>query len=638
MTPAPRPARTRPGPAAPPRAAAAPVPRPHLAVDPWLWAALALVLLVVARSWGAAFGEPVADDFDHLRYTLLGHGGSWLDGGGSASFWRPLAYQGYYGLLHGVIMEHPAWISALHVGMLALATVLLFDLARERASGPVAFAVAGFPLLLEAVRALILVPVHIVDLGLFFASVVAWWCAARGWLWPALIALAAALLCKETAVATALMLPWLARVDGRHGRRVWLAACGFVLAGWAAAYLMVRHRLALELPHGLESQLGPAILWSPERYTWAIAGTLRALMSLPMRAEPREAWVLIAALLVLGFAVVRFAVDGGARARWRAVRGPVLAGLAWFGLASGTLLTVYPVWSPERVVYASLGLGLSLALTLAAANAWLPLALVALRVLTFALAPGAPATITRSAPERGAFVDFERLARLQWLMREARTTLRREFPVLPRGANVAMLHPPFMADYAAGDRALQVWYRDTTLRWVRWDQMEKTGARGLAGAMEFQEDERPPFRRVEPEALRLLFVAGDLDRAEHWQAALDTLARADAQQPDRAATHFVGRVHGLQAWCLGATGHLVEAESLARASLAISPENADGHLTLAALHNGRGEWNQSLAQLDTLLTWYPGYQAGVMMRQQVVERLRADPAAARAGAPPRSRP
>ncbi|MEQ1834124.1 MAG: hypothetical protein ABL977_13810 [Candidatus Eisenbacteria bacterium] len=614
------------------------MPRPHLTADPWLWAALALVLLVVGRAWGAAFGEPVADDFDHLRYALLGHGGSWFDGGGSASFWRPLAYQGYYGLLHDVIMVHPAWISALHVGLLALATVLLYDLVRDRASGREAFAVAGFPLLLEAVRALILVPVHIVDLGLFTASVVAWWCAARGWLWPALLALAAALLCKETAVATALLLPWLARTEARGGRRVWFAASALVVVVWAAAYLTVRHRFGLALPHGLESQLGPGVLWAPERYTWAIAGSLRALVSLPMRAESREPWVTVAVVLVLGFAVVRFAVDGGARARWRAVRGAALVGFAWFALATGTLLTVYPVWSPERVVYASLGLGLALGLTLAAANAWLPLALVLVRVITFALAPGAPEVVSRSAPERGAFVDFERLARLQRLMREARTTLRREFPVLPRGANVAMLHPPFMADYAGGDRALQVWYRDTTLRWVRWDQMEKTGARGLAGAMEFQEDERPPFRRVEPEALRLLFVAGALDRGEHWQAALDTLERAEARQADRAATHFVGRVLGLRAWCLGATGHLVQAESLARASLAIAPENADGHLTLAALHNGRSEWNQSLAQLDTLLTWYPDYQAGVMMRQQVVERLRADPAAARVGAPPRSRP
>jgi tetratricopeptide (TPR) repeat protein len=192
-----------------------------------------------------------------------------------------------------------------------------------------------------------------------------------------------------------------------------------------------------------------------------------------------------------------------------------------------------------------------------------------------------------------------------------------------------------MSDYASGDRALQVWYRDSTLRWVRWDDMEKSQARGLAGAMEFQEDATPPFRRIEPEALRLLFVAGALDRAQRWPAALDTLRRADALQADREAHHFVGRVLGLEAWCLGASGHVPEAEQVARQSVAVAPENADGHLTLAAVFNGRNQWNQSLAQLDTLLAWYPGYRAGVMMREEVVRRMREQGAApANPGMPP----
>jgi tetratricopeptide (TPR) repeat protein len=286
-------------------------------------------------------------------------------------------------------------------------------------------------------------------------------------------------------------------------------------------------------------------------------------------------------------------------------------------------------------VYASLGLGAALTVTLWAAHPALPWALVLLRLVTFLMAPGAPARVTRDAPQRGAFVDFERLARLQRLMVEARTTLRGEFPRLPHGAGVAMLHPPFMTDYAGGDRALQVWYRDSTLRWLRWEQMADAEARSLSGALEFQEATTPQFRRIEPEALRLLFVAGKLDHAENWRASLDSLRRADALQSDRSASHFLGRVYGLEAWCLGALGHLPEAERTARQSLAISTENADGHLTLAALYNGRNEWTQSLAQLDTLLGWYPNYQAAVMMRQGVVERIRAQGAPPAPLAPPR---
>ena len=594
----------------------------HGVAEPWLWVALLAVLLVFARSLGAPLGEPVADDFDHLHHALFAHDGSWLNAGGSGSFWRPLVYQGYYGLLHEVILTHPMWIAALHLAVYALCVVLLYDTARRHIPGPAAAVVASFPLLLESARALVLVPVHFVDLGLILFSVVAWRLADAGRLVPALAALLAALLCKETAVATALVLPWLARIPPGGSRRAWIVGSALLTAAWAVTYVLVRQNLALALPHGLEAQLSPRLFLEPARYVWAIAGSLRALVSLPMLAGARDGWVVGGTLLVLGAAGIQFVTRAPARARLWVRRRWVITGLAWFVLATGTLLSVYPVWSPERVVYASLGLGAALTVALWAAHPALPWALLALRLVTFMLAPAAPARVTRSAPDHGAFVDFERLARLQRLMYEARTTLKREFPELPQGSRVAMLHPPFMADYAGGDRALEVWYRDPTLRWLARDQMADAEARSLAGALEFQEQTTPQFRRIEPEALRLLFVAGKLNHGKHWQQAVDSLRRADTLQLDRSASHLLGRIYGLESWCLGGLGRLPEAERTARQSLAISPENADGHLTLSALYNGRNEWAQSLAQLDTLLAWYPNYQSAVMMRQDVVERMR----------------
>src|SRR5262249_29559525 len=151
-----------------------PAPLPPLARDPWLWAALSTLLLLVVRSLGAPLGEPVADDFDHLHHALFSHDHSWLGGGGSSSFWRPLAYEGYYGLLQSVIRTHPVWITVLHVGLLALVVVLLYDLFRRRLPRHAAACAADFVLLLEATRALVIVPVHFVDLGLIVFSVVAW--------------------------------------------------------------------------------------------------------------------------------------------------------------------------------------------------------------------------------------------------------------------------------------------------------------------------------------------------------------------------------------------------------------------------------------------------------------------------------
>src|SRR5262249_62316866 len=115
--------------------------------------------------------------------------------------------------------------------------------------------------------------------------------------------------------------------------------------------------LARALPHGLGAALSPALSLEPARYAWALAGSLRELFSLPILPGPLEPPVLVCLLLLVGAALVQLATRADARARLARERAWVLAGLAWFAVATGTLLSVYPVWSPERVVYASLGAG-----------------------------------------------------------------------------------------------------------------------------------------------------------------------------------------------------------------------------------------------------------------------------------------
>lgn len=607
-----------------PSAAAAPgqpraaTPPPPLARDRRAWAALLVLVFVVARAWGVPFGEPVADDFDHLHHVLFSADRSWLGGGGSASFWRPLAYQGYYQLFTGVILAHPAWIAVLHTLLAAVAMLAVYDALRRRVAPEVALLAAVSPWLIESARALLVVPVHIVDLGLIVFSALAWRAAAAGRLAWALAALAAALLCKETAVVTALVLPWLAP-RGRP-RRAWFALSAAVALGWGVLYVVVRSRLALELPHGLEAGLAAGRLLDPARILWALSGTWRAWASLPMASSPADGVVLGALLALLLGAAVALGTQRAARARLSAVRGVVAPALAWGVLATATLVTVHPVWSPERVVFAALGFSAALMVTLACVRPTLALAALALQLVMFVRAPAAPSHVTREAPQSGAFVDFERLARLQRLMREARTTLRTAWPALPAGARVAMLHPPFMADYAAGDKALQVWYRDSTFHWVRWNEMAADEARSLTAAMEFQEDAEPQFRKVEPEALHSLFEALALVRAERFPEAAAILGVADVQLTDPLAHHVRGRIWGLRAWCLASQGQVRAGDSLARASLAIAPENADGHLTMAALHTGHGDYAQGLAHLDTLETWYPGYPVAVEMRKAILAR------------------
>jgi len=604
--------------------------RPALARDPWLVALVAALGLLFVRTLGAPLGEPVADDFDHLHHVLFSGSWSWFDGGGSASFWRPLAYQGWYGVWHEVVLSQPVVLALVHVLLLAIATVLLYDLARDRMSGAAAAVVATFPLGLEATRALVTVPVHIVDLGLVVASVVAWWAAARGRVVTALVALLAALSCKETAIVTAVLLPFLARGEAHTvRRRLVFGAWGLALV-WAIAYVAVRRGMALTLPHGLEAGLGPAVFTDPERYRWALAGTLRACVSLPMTPVAWEGVVVGATVLLAGLAGLRFATDPAARVRAGRVRDLVFAGSVWTVLATLTLLPVHPVWSPERIVYTSVGLGVALGALLVAAHPVLLALLVMLRLVPFLLAPAAPATVTRSAPERGAFVDFERLARLQRLAREVRGAVAREFPSLPHGARLAWVHPPHGTDYALGDRALQVWRRDSTLHWVRWESLDEASAHTLAGAFEFREDATPPIRRVEPRAIEALFAAARLQRAGRTAEGLAQLRLADVSQTDREAHHIRARIVGYEAWLLGQLDRLPEAEARAHDALRLSDQEAEAHLTLAAVLQTRGEWDASLAQIDSVLTWYPGFGKALDLQAFV----RARRAAATAGARP----
>ena len=606
---------------APRRADAGPVP--PLWRDPWALATALAVIPLLVRCAGAPLGEAVAEDFDFLHRSLFVGLGSLLDGGGSSAFWRPLAHQVYYAALGPLIVSHPLVVAMLHALLLLAGSLLVYRALRPHLGGTVACVAATFPMLSESTRTLVSWPSQFVDVGLYFFTAVSLHETARRRLPSALAATLFALLCKELAVIPALLLPWFPDGRPRAERRRWAIAFGVLLAAWAGAYLAVRSAAGLHLPHGLEQDAN--LLSTPllMRMSWAVGGTLRALVSLPLAPVAEDAVAIPLALGLLLVVLGRLATSLDVRARLRERRGWIMWGGAWFAAGALALAPIFPLWQPNRAHFASTGAGVAAAAALEAAHPMLAGALVLGRGVLLILSPGAPPRVTRAAPQHGAFMDFERLARLQRLMVEARTTLKREFPKLPPHAGVAMLHPPFQADYAAGDRALQVWYADSTLRWLRWERMAAAEARGLAGAMEFQEDTEPQFRRIEPEALRLLFDAGAMQQREEWAASVDALQRADSLQRDRLAHHFLGRVEGLKAWGLGGLGRLAEAESSARHSLVIAPENADGHLTLAALHNGRGEYAQALAHLDTLQTWYPNYQAGLMMRQGVMERMRA---------------
>ena len=595
-------------------------PAPRLFRDPWAWVSVLALVPLVLHSLGAPLGEPVADDFDHLHYALFSPRHSWLDGGGSVSFWRPLAYQGYFGLLARRLITSPWVVVMLHTTLLGIAVFLLYRTARRHMPGAWAAAAASFPVLTESARALIAVPIHFVDVGLIVFSALALQQAAARRFGPSLLALGAALLCKETAVATALLLPWLprSRPRGVADRAAWIAGSAAVTIVWGLVYLTVRSEQGLMLPRGLESGLGALPATWMERGRWALAGTVRAMLSLPLAGSRRDVAAALGVSLILIAAAVRFARSAKARARFARVAPIVIAGSLWWAAATAPLVAVYPIWSPQRVVFASIGAGAALAATLGAAQPALLGWLVAARLALFSLAPAPPARVTMLPPSTGAFIDFEKLVRLQRLMAGTRRLLQSSHPTLPHGSRVTMLHPPFLASYAFGrDKALQIWYRDTSLRWLRYEDFRDHPELDLAAVVTYEPEGDPQMLPVSTESMRHYLVAGKLVRREAWQAAFDELALADSAQTERGAHTYLGRISGRRAFCWLGLGRPVEGEREARRGLALWPDGSDARYTLASVMAFTGRRRQARAQLDTLLRLYPNDRSAQSLRDSL---------------------
>src|SRR6185436_4630022 len=182
--------------------------------DRWAWAVLLGVVPLAIKLLGTPAGEPVAEDFDFLRRALLTTDRSLLDGGGSLSFWRPLSHQLYYLAFGRLILAAPWAVAVIHVALLAAGALLIYRALRPSATADAAWpgwaaaAAATFPLLAESTRTIAAWPTQFVDLGLFFFSALALHERSRRRMPTALIALLAALLCKEVAIVTGALLAW----------------------------------------------------------------------------------------------------------------------------------------------------------------------------------------------------------------------------------------------------------------------------------------------------------------------------------------------------------------------------------------------------------------------------------------------
>lgn len=589
--------------------------------DSWAWVVLLGVVPLALKLAGAPVGEPVAEDFDFLRRALLTADRSLLDGGGSMSFWRPIAHQLYYLALGPMILAAPRWVAALHLALLAAGALLIYRALRPTWPGWAAAAAATFPLFAESTRTIVAWPTQFVDLGAYLFSALAIHERSRRRMIPALAALLAALLCKEVAVVTGVLLAWWPDRDAApRARWRWALGTAALIGAWGAAYLWVRAHAGLALPHQIESN--PAVLATPiaERVWWGTWNSLRAVLSLALRRGPADFAAGAAAVALIGGTIAVIARAPRARARFAEARGWIAWGVVWFAFASLTLAAIYPLWQPNRSQFGSVGLGIALVALCRAAGPAPVAALVAIRFMLLALAPPAIRIIASDPPDRGAFMDFERLSRLERLMSEMRAALHARYPTLPAGATLVQHNLPRASEYAlGGSNALQVWYRDTTLRWSTFADFQAGRGEEPLAVVVFEPRAPGTISFAEPAAVRALLRAVALTEARRYDEALPLTARAESAMADTTGRLVRSSIAAVRGTALAATGQLAEAEAEATRSLALYPRNANAAFLLGVFRYSKGR----LAEAESLLAISDVATPGDSLTRALLERVRA---------------
>ncbi|HTR96498.1 MAG TPA: hypothetical protein VMH61_01230 [Candidatus Acidoferrales bacterium] len=586
-----------------------------MARDPWALAVAlsALPLLVATRR--APLGEPFADDFLFLDFSVLHRRLSWWGGGGADNYWRPLARQAYYGVLGPLMLSHPAWIGALHVLALVAAGVLIQRALRPHWPGPLSAAAGAFPLGLESARVLIAWPAAAQDLGALFFLALAFHAFARGRAVLLALAAVAAALCKEVAAPLALLVglaPLPPPARGARGMRVALVAA---LAAWGVARLAVQSSALHGSPSGAGTDgAGAATLLA--RVAGSLGQVTLDAFSLGARARGPGAPLAIALLVgaPLAFAIAFARV----RTWWRWSAW----GLAWWAVGSAPLALFLPDWAPFRSVLPAVGLGITILAPFTGRPVASLLPVVGLRLATLLAAPGDAPLTTTLPPRTSAFMDFEHMAREQHFMRSMRSSLRAAYPSLPHGAVVARANMPRGLLVAfEGNRALQCWYRDTTLRLAAFEDVQRAPTAALVTVAQFQSRQAREVALVRPDAALLQSKAIADFRAGRYDSCLGEFTRADSLEPDPRAVVFHSESAGARAYALGMLERYDAARAEALRARAIDADNINARLVLVILDLGERRYDRAEALLDSLLADAPTQTTALEM-QRTLRALR----------------
>ena len=234
-------------------------------------------------------------------------------------------------------------------------------------------------------------------------------------------------------------------------------------------------------------------------------------------------------------------------------------------------------------------------------------------------------------------MDWAHLTRLQRFLRQARRTLAARYPTLPHGAIVVQENLPHQLEYAlGGNRALQAWYRDPTLRWMRFDAFRDSVQTPVTVIVQGEGGRAHDVALVDPGAVRLLFEARPLLQADRYADALALLDRADSLQRDTNAVKYKITSDTWRAYAWVMARRDSEAVALARHVLAMDPQHVVARQVLALGLANRGDLVAALRQLSIVDALAPGDPTAAALRLQIESRLRTGttPGAAPRVSPP----
>jgi len=181
-----------------------------------------------------------------------------------------------------------------------------------------------------------------------------------------------------------------------------------------------------------------------------------------------------------------------------------------------------------------------------------------------------------------------------------------------------------------GDRALQVWYRDTTLRLVSAAEFRAHFELPAFAMLQFEPQRQPELALVPADAVRIEEQAFELLRGARYAEALESFARAESLVADPRPAIFHADVLGGWALALERTGHHAEALTQARRALQFNPGNLNLLRIVGNEAIALGRYDEALAAIDSILVREPT-EANALVRERVAQAQRDTAAHVRPG-------